>query len=259
MTVTDGAETLTAPLEWAFGQKHSGQTYVFEHNGALYERVRFYRAINGLDLTMGAQQKKPASVEEAAGRRMDAADARECFGCHATGAIVGAKLALDAMTPGVHCEACHGPAAKHVAAVRAGNLADAKMPKLTGLAAERISELCGRCHRTWSTVALNGPRGIANVRFQPYRLTNSKCYSAADPRISCAACHNPHAPLERRAAFYDSKCTACHSTQGRRPTCPVAKSECVSCHMPKLELPGSHARFTDHQIRIARADDPYPN
>jgi hypothetical protein len=29
--------------------------------------------------------------------------------------------------------------------------------------------------------------------------------------------------------------------------------------MPKIELPGSHAGFTEHQIRIARAGDPYPN
>jgi hypothetical protein len=29
--------------------------------------------------------------------------------------------------------------------------------------------------------------------------------------------------------------------------------------MPKIELPGAHAKFTDHQIRIARAGDPFPN
>jgi hypothetical protein len=29
--------------------------------------------------------------------------------------------------------------------------------------------------------------------------------------------------------------------------------------MPKIDLPGAHARFTDHQIRIAHAGDPYPN
>jgi formate-dependent nitrite reductase cytochrome c552 subunit len=39
----------------------------------------------------------------------------------------------------------------------------------------------------------------------------------------------------------------------------VAKANCVTCHMPKIELPGAHARFTDHQIRIARAGEPYPN
>jgi hypothetical protein len=29
--------------------------------------------------------------------------------------------------------------------------------------------------------------------------------------------------------------------------------------MPKVELPGSHARFTDHDIRIVRANESYPN
>jgi hypothetical protein len=29
--------------------------------------------------------------------------------------------------------------------------------------------------------------------------------------------------------------------------------------MPKMELPGSHALFTDHQIRIVKAGEPYPN
>jgi formate-dependent nitrite reductase cytochrome c552 subunit len=39
----------------------------------------------------------------------------------------------------------------------------------------------------------------------------------------------------------------------------VAKTNCVGCHMPKIDLPGAHAKFTDHQIRIVRAGDPYPN
>jgi hypothetical protein len=29
--------------------------------------------------------------------------------------------------------------------------------------------------------------------------------------------------------------------------------------MPKIDLPGAHAKFTDPQIRIVRASDPYPN
>jgi formate-dependent nitrite reductase cytochrome c552 subunit len=39
----------------------------------------------------------------------------------------------------------------------------------------------------------------------------------------------------------------------------VAKANCVECHMPKVDLPGAHHKFTDHQIRIARAGEPYPN
>ena len=260
MTVTGAGETLTVPLLWAFGQGVAGQTYVFERDGALYEsRVSFYNALGGLDLTMGAQPGKPKSIDEAAGRRMDASAARDCFGCHSTGAVSGSRLHLESIVPGVGCESCHGAAEQHVAAVRAGNPAAAKMTKLAGHTAEEMAELCGRCHRTWSQIALNGPRGVLNVRFQPYRLTNSKCYDTADARIACSACHDPHGPLETSAESYDARCAACHSTAQHTKTCPVAKANCVTCHMPKIELPGAHASFTDHQIRIARAGESYPN
>ena len=96
------------------------------------------------------------------------------------------------------------------------------------------------------------------MRFQPYRLTNSKCYDAADSRISCTACHDPHGAVVRDTSFYDSKCQACHATATAKQ-CTVASANCVSCHMPRVELPASHFAFTDHQIRIARKGDPYPN
>lgn len=260
MTVTRGSQSLTVPLLWAFGRGRAGQTYVFERGGVFYEsRVSFYNALEGLDLTMGAPQHRGEEIEEAAGRRMDALGARDCFGCHSSGAVVEGRLHLESIVPGVGCESCHGPAARHVEAVRAGDAAAAKMRPLSGSTAEDMAELCGKCHRTWSEIALRGPRGVNNVRFQPYRLVNSKCYGAGDARISCTACHDPHGPLETSAAAYDRRCAACHSAALHAKTCPAAKANCVTCHMPKIELPGAHARFTDHQIRIARAGDPYPN
>jgi len=45
----------------------------------------------------------------------------------------------------------------------------------------------------------------------------------------------------------------------RAKVCPVAQEKCVSCHMPKLQLPGGPLPFRDHQIRIVRPGDPYPN
>ena len=260
MTVTGEGQTLTVPLLWAFGRGKAGQTYVFERNGAFYEsRVSFYQALDGLDLTMGAVGGRISSIDDAAGRRMDSIGARDCFGCHSTGGVTQARLHLETMMPGVQCEACHGAAEKHVAAVRAGNAADAKLHQLGDLSSEEMSNLCGRCHRTWSQIALNGPRGVNNVRFQPYRLANSKCYDATDPRIRCTACHDPHGALVETPAAYDSKCVACHSAAAHTRTCPVAKANCVTCHMPATALPDSHARFTDHQIRVVRANQPYPN
>jgi hypothetical protein len=259
LTVSGSGKTLTIPLLWAFGRGEAGQTYVFELNGAYYEsRASFYNALGGLDLTMGAQTV-PKTIEDAAGHRLGIRDAIDCFGCHSAGGAGRDGLHLDSLIPGVGCVSCHAGAAAHATAVGAGAPNGPRMQKLSTLPAEELSELCGRCHRTWSQIATGGPRGVLNVRFQPYRLTNSRCYDVTDARIRCSACHDPHGALEKSAAAYDSRCAACHSSKLHTRTCSVAKERCVSCHMPKIELPGAHAKFTDHQIRIARAGDPYPN
>jgi Cytochrome c3 len=260
ITVTQGTEKFTVPILYALGQGKAGQTYVFEHDGALYEsRASFYNAVGGLDLTIGDIATKPNTIVDAAGRRLFPADAANCMGCHSNGGVTGGVLHLESVVPGVACQSCHLQAEKHAKAVRAGNVAAAKLPDLGGLAAEDMSELCGRCHRTWAQIAQTGMHGPNTVRFQPYRLTNSKCYDVEDQRIRCTACHNPHAALNPDPASYDSKCTACHSKALHTKVCSVAKANCVSCHMPKVDLPGAHAQFTDHQIRIFRAGDPYPN
>ncbi len=122
LTVSDGTESLTVPLLWAFGRGQAGQTYIFEYDGAFYEsRVSFYNALNALDLTMGAMGSKPQNIVQAAGRRMDAIGARDCFGCHSAEGVSEGKLHMETLSPGVGCESCHGPAAKHVNATRSGD------------------------------------------------------------------------------------------------------------------------------------------
>ena len=69
------------------------------------------------------------------------------------------------------------------------------MRRLKSLSAEETNEFCGACHRTWGQVAQMRLRGPLNVRFQPYRITNSKCFDAEDRRIACTACHDPHSQL----------------------------------------------------------------
>jgi hypothetical protein len=129
------------------------------------------------------------------------------------------------------------------------------MRKLGKLTTEEMSDFCGQCHRTWAEIASNGPHGIQNVRFQPYRLGNSKCYDAAEIRIRCTACHDPHRAVETSTAAYDAKCLACHAAKD----CSVATKDCVTCHMPRLDLPGAHKKFTDHKIRVVKANEPYPD
>jgi hypothetical protein len=264
-TVTDGNAGISTPILWSLGHGKAGQTYVIEHDGNLYEsRVSYYIEVGGLDQTLGAPPGSiPRSLEEAAGRRMTSDDIRGCFGCHSTGAVRSHQTDLANLTPGVQCEGCHGPGQAHVAAVEAAQFGDLKIQSLRNLGAEAQADFCGSCHRTWSQVVLMDLPGPANVRFQPYRLANSRCYDTADPRIRCTACHDPHQELVTAVKSYDGKCLACHASSAAgpkdAPNCPVAAEGCSSCHMPRVEIPGSHFRFADHHIRVHRPGDAYPN
>lgn len=268
-TVSDGATTISEPLLYSFGMGKIGQTYVFRHNGALYEsRVTYYESLRGLDLTGGQEHLQSTTVEEALGRRLSMEDAQSCFACHAPAAVTGAGLELDHFTPGVTCESCHGPGERHLAAVKAGRFEDPQIfnpGKLDGISLSQ--EFCGTCHRGFGQVIQMPAQGGANnIRFQPYRIFNSRGHNRRDPRISCIACHDPHQEIKREAAFYDGKCLACHLSDAKEvktaarqaAACPVSRSQCASCHMPKIEQPEMHARFTDHWIRVVKAGAPVP-
>ncbi len=276
-TITDGTKTISEPILYCFGQGKAGQTYVFQHNGSFYEsRISFFNEIQGLDYTIGSPRAAPASLEEAVGHALNSDDARNCFNCHATGAVSDNRLQLEHAMPGVGCEACHGPGERHVLAMKSQGHAEMHIFNPANLDADGLGQdFCGACHRGVDEVSRmpNLGGGVHNVRFQPYRLFNSPGHDPTDARLSCTACHDPHDNPSGDAAFYDAKCFACHrtgaanrQTSGRdmdpgermAKPCPVSKRLCVTCHMPKVEI-GAHFKFTDHRIRIARPGDPYPN
>ena len=261
-TVSDGASSLALPIRYAFGV--AAQTFVFDYGGHFYESlVSYYPTAGGLAITMGSERVRPHTLVEAMGRPTSSDEIVACFGCHSSGGVSQGKLTLDSMQPGLDCEHCHAGANAHQEAMSQGKPPAPAPKKLREMSAEEMSNFCGGCHRTWDTVVRLKTWGEVNVRFQPYRLANSKCFLGNDRRIGCTACHNPHDNLVRDDASYDHNCVACHakasSSGGPQKTCPVASAKCVSCHMPKVELPGSHSLFTDHQIRIVHPGDPYPN
>ena len=261
-TVSNGTDSLTLPIRYGFGIY--AQTFVLEHEGRFYESlVSYYPGVGGLAITMGSERVRPHNVVEAMGREAPSDEVVACFGCHSSGGVNQGKLNLEAMKPGLDCEHCHVGANAHMEALSQGKTAPPPK-KLAEMSAEDTSAFCGACHRTWETVLRMKVWGQLNVRFQPYRLANSKCFLGNDKRIACTACHNPHADPVRDDAGYDQKCLACHAKGAAADSvaaksCPVSTTKCVSCHMPKVELPGSHSVFTDHQIRIVRAGEPYPN
>jgi hypothetical protein len=263
-TVNDGVKSDTATVEWAFGDGVVGQTYLLEKGGAYLEgRVSYFTSLSALNITIGHSANPPADVETALGHKLDGDATQHCFSCHTTAAVTANTFAPDKSIPGVHCEACHGPGAAHIAAMKSDQpeRTSTKILNPAHLSASDSVDFCGACHRTWADVVMESPAGtgMMTVRFQPYRLENSRCWGKnGDARLTCIACHDPHKPLVRESSTYDSKCLACHSSGDKlhpgaftaKTSCKVATTHCTSCHMPKYELPQTHAEFTDHYIRV---------
>ncbi len=272
-SVTDGDQTSTAMLLWAFGTGKVGQSYLFRKSGGnFYEaRVTYFDTLQNLNFTPARAIASPKDVDEAMYRPVDAAEIRRCFGCHATAATIGDTFDEKNLMLGVTCEACHGAGVKHVGAAEAARVAGmpdaARGTIFNGAQLNPVDavDLCGACHGTFWDVKLSGAKGVTTVKSQPYRLESSKCWGKGDARLTCVACHNPHEPVRRDPSAYDSVCLGCHTTNGAKQAakhlsrfCSISSKNCVSCHMPKVYVPDMHYKFTDHRIRIAREGDAYP-
>lgn len=265
-SVTDGKETISLPIVYAFGQGRMGQTYVLQHEGKFYESlVSFYNEPKGLDFTIGAPRTVPDSLTEAVGRLLSPNEVSSCFSCHSAGAVSGGQIRLEKLSHGVRCEVCHGPGGQHVAAAKEDENSSKLIFNPGWLSGDELTQqFCASCHRGSDEFSLLKSMEINNVRFQPYRIFHSKCYSD-DRKISCTACHDPHEPLQENPAYYDAKCLACHALKGKPPaqgrslSCPVSNKDCTSCHMPKIEVKAAHFNFTDHYIRIVKPGERFPN
>ena len=146
--------------------------------------------------------------------------------------------------------------------IRDGKPAAHSIRSLKGMDAQETNEFCGACHRTWEAVMILGLKGTNNARFPSYRITNSPCFSPADRRIACTACHNPHAALVRTDKAYDKQCTACHNAANaamKKRVCHVGTEACTSCHMQRVEPAEAHHAFPDHWFRVVKAGEPYPD
>jgi len=266
---SNASGTASGPITWAFGIGKVGQSYISVADGKFRElRFSFFHNLKAFDLTPNQSFMKATSLDRTSGRIVSPEEIARCFGCHSTASTASDRFNPAYAIPGITCEGCHGPGAKHAAVLKAGDISGLKQifnPKrLT--AADQV-DFCGACHTSWWDVTLHQAVGSSNVRFQPYRLERSRCWGNGDARLTCAACHDPHKPLVRDAAAYDSACLSCHqATVGAKPdaihvgnACPKATNNCVTCHMPKYMVNDMHFEYTDHQIRIVHQGEEFPD
>jgi hypothetical protein len=265
-SVSQGSASTSQLITWAFGEGNVSQVYVTEKQGTFYEsHFSYYGGAKGFDRTTN-QPRQAQSIQSAVGRIVMPDEMRKCFVCHA--AAVTAAGGFNDVILGVTCEACHGPGANHVAAMKAG-VEGGEAFVLNPARLDRVAsvDFCGSCHMTWIDVQMGDLLERQTVRFPAYRLQNSRCWEKGDARITCVGCHDPHQPLVHSTAYYDQKCLGCHVDRAataptkERPgkACPQADHNCASCHMPKQDFADVHHGFTDHDIRIVRAGEPAPN
>jgi len=193
----------------------------------------------------------------------------------------------------VSCEACHGPASRHIewSKDQDTNLTHKGFPlslkhkvkkwdlNSTTKRSELIDneiEVCAKCHSRRSQLDDNFTPGdrftdhylpvtlaeslyfadgkIEDEVYEYDSFLQSKMYAKG---VTCTDCHNPHT-LERRADG-DKVCFQCHQTEKYTSTTHhfhqegSAGSSCVSCHMPARTYMGVDSR-NDHSFRIPRPD-----
>jgi len=262
-TFDNGTQYERLPIQFALGSGAHATTFinlladsrgeptVLEHRFSLFH----HGEQTGLTPShAGLSVQEP--IEEL-GRLHQGKDAINCIACHTTTATIrGAQL--DNVRPSVGCESCHGPGREHAAAMQASQ-SDLAIRFVRGrsTALEEI-QMCGRCHRLPEMLSAPPSRSDPKLaRFQPVGLLNSDCYRRSEERLRCTTCHDPHQTVDSNPANYTSKCVNCHSrVDDGQKLCPHSpKENCVSCHMPKIEVhPG--ISFHDHWIRIRPAENP---
>ncbi len=256
-------------LEYFLGSGNHGRTYLYSVNGYWFETpIAYYARKHGYDMRPAYLNDKemPFNLPVSAA----------CLRCHMSGIRIqdpGTRNHYNGVPflhGGITCEACHGDSAKHIEA--GGKAAIVNPAKLDP---ERRDSVCISCHLEGDTSVEHRGRSAVDYkpgdRFGDYvssfvrtgaattnravsqveALSLSKCKRVSGDRMSCMSCHNPHGspPPEERAAYYRSKCLACHVQPKYVAAHYSENPDCTQCHMPKsapTDIP--HEQWTDHRI-----------
>lgn len=246
-------------LDWCVGSGTHARTWICTLPDALGStdllefRWTWFASSDSFVLTPGHPETTGRGTIAQLGLLFDGPRALRCFSCHAT-RVRAEDGAIDeqAIHPGVTCQRCHGPRARHVASD--GEYHD---PAWQITDRDEAVHRCAQCHRRADELDADqiDPHNADIARFQPAGLSQSLCFQRS--QMTCTTCHDPHRPMERQDTRNIRQCVQCHDPeQPAHTTCGAGMSDgCLDCHMPAVEaVPG--LPFTDHWIRVREESEP---
>ncbi|HEX6899260.1 MAG TPA: tetratricopeptide repeat protein [Thermoanaerobaculia bacterium] len=281
---------LEQDVDWILGSGDHARTYLYRtQGGELYQLpLAWYSQTRSWGMAPGFDRPDHEGVLRRVRR-----ECVFCHASYpdlpAGGDAYSAPQVFPASLPeGIGCQRCHGPAAEHVwlawggvgsrEEIRASVFNQGRLPP------SQRDEVCMACHLQ-PTVAIPGLRRFGKgdfsfragepladhfvqvdveeegrpvserfeINHHPYRLRQSRCWTASAGALTCLTCHDPHerVPEERRAEHYRAACLTCHGDLPRTHALGSANSgDCVSCHMPKRRTQDVvRVVMTDHWIR----------
>ncbi|RJQ52043.1 MAG: hypothetical protein C4526_08950 [Nitrospiraceae bacterium] len=151
----------------------------------------------------------------------------DCGRCHTTGySKEGSQDGLEGIagtwvSPGIHCEQCHGQGKDH-----------AVTGDKTKINVNKSALLCGSCHIRGTKDKIPAKGGFIQHHETFNELSVSEA-GAGKKSMDCVTCHDPH----KRVKFAIKKdCAECHSKEAgsyKGKPMEAVGVKCVDCHMPK--------------------------
>lgn len=268
---TGQMQTRSERIDIVIGSGVRGQSYLYWRGDALYELPVSYWTDGRQWINSPGYRNGPPVFDRPASPRC-----LECHVAYAQQLLPGPEVNRfnrTSLMPGVGCETCHGPGAKH-AALREGHpsaTTDDAIVNPAHFSRDRQVDLCALCH--------NGVRHAAVAEAFTYRpgepldrylqmepeesdlhpdvhanqvglLKRSRCYQSS-ANMSCSTCHDVHAP-ERAPASYAARCLNCHRIQScgmEKELGPKIADKCIDCHMPVEQTNAIVSETADRVVR----------